>query len=136
MEAMMVRTKVFVWYSHPLFAQAIAALLRREGMLLAGAEEDPAKALAAIAESRPDVVITDTVVEREHPLGITEIMRTCDRVRILVLDPMREEMRIYDGHGTAASRLAAIVQAITDAVPESAPIALNHSMHSGSGLAS
>jgi DNA-binding NarL/FixJ family response regulator len=123
MEAMTVRTTVFIWYSHPLFAQAIAALLRREGLVLTGVEEDPTKALAAIAGSHPDVVITDMVVEREHPLGITEIIRSCERVRILVLDPLNEEMRIYDGHGTAASKLAAIVQAITDAAPESAPVA-------------
>lgn len=113
----MVRTTVFVWYSHPLFAEAIAALLRREGMSLAGAEADPAKALAAIADAHPDVVVTDTIVEREHPLGIAEIIRTCERVRILVLDPMKEEMRIYDGHGTAARKLATIVQAIADAAP-------------------
>lgn len=111
------RTTVFVWYSHPLFAQAIAALLRREGMVLVGAEEDPAKALASIAEGRPDVVITDMVVEREHPLGIAEIIRTCEPVRILVLDPMQEEMRIYDSHGTAARKLSAIVQAIAEAAP-------------------
>lgn len=111
------RTAVFVWYSHPLFADAIGALLRREGMTLAGAESDPAKALAAIAQTHPDVVITDMVVEREHPLGIAEIIRTCDRVRILVLDPMNEEMRIYDGHGTEARKLATIVQAIVDAAP-------------------
>jgi len=114
-----VRMKVFIWYSHPLFAQAIAALLKREGMVLAGAEENPAKALAAIADSHPDVVVTDTIVEREHPLGITEIIRTCEPVRILVLDPMAEEMRLYDGHGCAAHRLAAIVEAITAAAPES-----------------
>lgn len=110
------RARVFIWYSHPLFASAIEALLRREGMEVAGAEADPASAIPAIRQSQPDVVVTDTIVEREHPTGIAEIIRTCDRVRVLVLDLIEDEMRIYDGQGCGAKKLATIVHAIEDAV--------------------
>lgn len=109
------RPRVFIWYSHPLFKQAITALLQREGMDMAGAEEKPTAALATITQTRPDVVITDTIVEREHPAGIAEIIRTCDPVRVLVLDLIEEEMRIYDSHGCGATKLATVVQAIQEA---------------------
>ena len=115
----MMRARVFVWYSHPLFAQAMAALLSREGMEMAGAEEDPSTALAAIMETRPDVVITDTIVEREHPTGIAEIIRSCDPVRVLVLDLIEEEMRVYDSHGCGAKKLATVVRAIEEAAGRS-----------------
>lgn len=109
------RSRVFIWYNHPLFRDAMIALLRREGMEMAGAEGKPASALAAIAQARPDVVVTDTIVEREHPTGIAEIIRTCDPVRVLVLDLIEEEMRIYDSHGCGATKLATVVQAIQEA---------------------
>ncbi len=117
------RARVFIWYSHPLFASAMRALLKREGMECVGAEVDPADALPAIIATRPDVVVTDTVIEREHPLGIAEVIRSCDHIRVLVLDLIEDEMRIYDSHGGGATKLATIVRAIDDAVGRAAPLA-------------
>jgi len=117
------RARVFIWYSHPLFASAMRALLNREGMECAGAEADPADAIPAIIAARPDVVVTDTVIEREHPLGIAEIIRTSDRVRVLVLDLIEDEMRVYDSHGCGATKLATIVHAIEEVAGRAAPMA-------------
>ncbi len=111
------RPRVFIWYGHPLFARAMEALLRRHGMEVVGLAGDVTLAVGAILESRPDVVVADRIVEREHPLAIAEIIRVCQRVRVLVLDLIEDGMRIYDGQGSGAGKLEAIVRAIEDAVP-------------------
>ncbi|MDR7470073.1 MAG: hypothetical protein QN201_08040 [Armatimonadota bacterium] len=115
--------RVFVWYGHPLFARAMEALLRRQGMELVGVAGEAGEAVASILRCRPDVVVADSIVEREHPLAITEIIRVCQRIRVLVLDLIEDGMRIYDGQGSGAGRLEAIVQAIEEAVPHPAPAA-------------
>lgn len=88
-------------------------------MEFAGAASDPAAAIATVMDTHPDVVVADTVIEREHPLGIAEIIRTCDPVRVLVLDLIEDEMRIYDSHGGGAAKLATIVRAIEEAAGRS-----------------
>ena len=115
--------RVFIWYGHPLFARAMETLLRREGMEIVGVAGETAEAVPAILHCRPDVVIADRIVEREHPLAIAEIIRVCQRVRVLVLDLIEDGMRIYDGQGSGAGKLEAIVQAIEEAVPHAAPAA-------------
>lgn len=115
--------RVFIWYGHPLFARAMEALLRREGMVVVGVSGDAAEAVPAILREHPDVVVADRIVEREHPLGIAEIIRACQRIRVLVLDLIEDGMRIYDGQGSAAGKLDAIVAAIEQAVPHIAPAA-------------
>lgn len=107
--------RVFIWYGHHLFARVMEPVLRREGMEVVGVEREPAAAISAILEARPDVVITDRIVEREHPLGIAEVIRSSARVRVLVLDLIEDEMRIYDGVGQGAARLTSIIKAIEDA---------------------
>ena len=77
---------------------------------------DSAAAVPAILAAHPDVVVTDRIVEREHPLGIAEIIRGSARVRVLVLDLIEDEMRIYDGVGQGAAKLTSIIRAIEDAV--------------------
>ena len=115
--------RVFIWYGHPLFARAMETLLRREGMEIVGVAGETAEAVPAILQSRPDVVVADRIVEREHPLAIAEIIRVCQRVRVLVLDLIEDGMRIYAGQGSGAGKLEAIVQAIEEAVPHAAPAA-------------
>jgi len=117
------RARVFIWYSHPLFARAMEALLRREGMVIVGISGDAVEAVPAILRERPDVVVADRIVEREHALGITEVIRACQRIRVLVLDLIEDGMRIYDGQGGTAGKLGAIVEAIEQAVPHVAPAA-------------
>ncbi len=109
------RPRVFIWYSHPLFASAIEALLRRQGMACAGAASDPDQVLPAIARTRPDVVVADPVVEREHPQVVAEVIRTCEPIRVLILDPLEDAMRVYDSRGCGAARLDAVVRAIEEA---------------------
>jgi DNA-binding NarL/FixJ family response regulator len=106
---------VFIWYSHPLFCSAIEALLRRQGMECAGAASGSEDAVVAISRAHPDVVVADPVVEREHPLAIAEIIRICEPIRVLVLDPLEDEMRLYDGRGCGAARLETVVRAIEEA---------------------
>ncbi len=115
--------RVFIWYGHPLFARAMETLLRRKGMEIVGVAGEAGEAVPAILQIRPDVVVADRIVEREHPLAIAEIIRVCQRVRVLVLDLIEDGMRIYDGQGSGAGKLEAIVQAIEDAVPHTAPAA-------------
>ncbi len=110
------RPRVFIWYGHHLFARVMEPVLVREGMEVVGIEGDPAAAVPAILAAHPDVVVTDTIVERERALGIAEIIRSSARVRVLVLDLIEDEMRIYDGMGQGAAKLTSIIKAIEDAV--------------------
>jgi len=115
---------VFIWYGHHLFVRVMEPVLRREGMEIVGVTADAAAAVPAILQARPDVVVTDRIVEREHPLGIAEVIRHSARVRVLVLDLIEDEMRIYDGAGRGAARLTSIIRAIEDAVePHGLPAA-------------
>jgi chemotaxis response regulator CheB len=116
MEAMTVRPRVFIWYGHHLFARVMEPVLRREGMDVLGVEGNPGLAVPAILRSAPDVVLTDRLVEREHGQGIAEIIRGSRRVRVLVLDLLEDEMRIYDGSGQAAGGLPSILKAIEETV--------------------
>jgi len=111
-----VRPRVFIWFGHHLFARVMAPVLRREGMEVVGIEGDSAAAVPAILRSAPDVVLTDRIVEREHGEGIAEIIRGSRRVRVLVLDLLEDEMRIYDGAGQGAGGLASILRAIEESV--------------------
>jgi len=111
-----VRPRVFIWYGHHLFAKVMEPVLRREGMDVIGVAADASTAIPAILAAHPDVVITDRIVEREHPLGISEIIRSSARVRVLVLDLIEDEMRIYDGVGQGAAKLTSIIKAIEEAV--------------------
>jgi len=113
---MTVRPRVFIWYGHHLFARVMEPVLRREGMDVLGMESDPAAAVSAILRSAPDVVLTDRIVEREHGEGIAEIIRGSRRVRVLVLDLLEDEMRIYDGVGQGAGGLSSILKAIEESV--------------------
>ena len=118
------RARVFIWYSHPLFASAIESLLRRRGMECAGAASDPAQVLSAVTRTRPDVVVADPVVEREHPLAVADVIRTCEPIRVVVLDPLEDVMRVYDSRGCRAARLETVVRAIEEAAgPATAPAA-------------
>lgn len=108
--------RVFIWYGHHLFARVMEPVLRREGMDVLGVEGNPAAAVTAILRSAPDVVLADRIVEREHGEGITEVIRGSRRVRVLVLDLLEDEMRIYDGAGQAAGGLASILKAIEESV--------------------
>lgn len=113
---MTVRPRVFIWYGHHLFARVMEPLLRREGMEVVGVDGDPAAAIPAILRFAPDVVLTDRIVEREHGEGIAEIIRGSRRVRVLVLDLLEDEMRIYDGVGQGAGGLTSILRAIEQSV--------------------
>lgn len=110
------KPRVFIWYGHHLFARVMEPVLRREGMEVLGVEGDAAVAVPAILHLAPDVVLTDRIVEREHGEGITEIIRGSRRVRVLVLDLLEDEMRIYDSVGQVAAKLTSIFRAIEDAV--------------------
>jgi len=111
-----VKPRVFIWYGHHLFARVMEPVLQREGMEVVGVATEAGAAVPAILAARPDVVVTDRIVEREHPLGISEIIRSSARVRVLVLDLIEDEMRIYDGVGQGAARLTSIIKAIEEAV--------------------
>ncbi|HEY6103020.1 MAG TPA: hypothetical protein VI007_07330 [bacterium] len=113
---MTVRPRVFIWYGHHLFARVMEPVLRREGMAVLGVEGNPGLAVPAILRSAPDVVLTDRLVEREHAQGIAEIIRGSRRVRVLVLDLLEDDMRIYDGSGQAAGGLPSILKAIEETV--------------------
>ena len=115
--------RVFIWYGHPLFAQAMKTLLRREGMEIVGIGSAACEVLPAILRLQPDVVVADRIVERMYPLGIAEVMRGCGRVRVLVFDLIEDGMRIYDGQRSGAGKLEAIVQAIAGGVLSPAPAA-------------
>jgi len=117
-----VKPRVYIWYGHHLFARVMEPVLKREGMEVVGVASDAATAVPAILTAHPDVVLTDRIVEREHLLSISEIIRGSARVRVLVLDLIEDEMRIYDGVGQGAARLTSIIRAIEEAV-ERPPLA-------------
>jgi chemotaxis response regulator CheB len=110
------RPRVFIWYGHHLFAKVMEPVLRSQGMDVMGVEGNPAAAVAAILRKGPDVVLTDRLVEREHGAGIAEVIRGSRRVRVLVLDLLEDEMRIYDGTGQTAGGLPSIFKAIEETV--------------------
>jgi len=116
---MTVRPRVYIWYGHHLFARVMEPVLRREGMDVVGVEGNPGLAVLAILRSAPDVVLMDRIVEREHGEGIAEFIRSSRRVRVLVLDLLEDEMRIYDGSGQAAGGLPSILKAIEETVQRS-----------------
>ena len=113
------RPRVFIWYGHHLFARVMEPVLRRQGMDVLGVEGSSAAAVAAILRLAPDVVLTDRLVEREHGAAIAEIIRGSRRVRVLVLDLLEDEMRIYDGTGQVAGGLPSIFKAIEETVQRS-----------------
>jgi len=116
---MTVRPRVYIWYGHHLFARVMEPVLQREAMDVVGVEGNPGLAVLAILRSAPDVVLMDRIVEREHGEGIAEIIRSSRRVRVLVLDLLEDEMRIYDGSGQAAGGLPSILKAIEETVQRS-----------------
>lgn len=113
---MTMKPRVFIWYGHHLFARVMEPVLRREGIEVLGAEGNPPAAVTAILRLAPDVVLTDRIVEREQGEGIADIIRGSRRIRVLVLDLLEDEMRIYDGAGKSAGGLASILQAIEESV--------------------
>ncbi|HXF82474.1 MAG TPA: hypothetical protein VNN19_06960 [bacterium] len=110
------RPRVFIWYGHHLFAKVMEPMLRREGMEVVGSTGLAGDAVTTVLAARPDVVVADRLIERERPLGLLEIIRGSPRVRVLILDLIEDEMRIYDGLGQEAVKLPSIIRAIEDAV--------------------
>src|SRR3970040_2488567 len=74
-EAIVMAARVLIWDGPPLSARAMETLLRREGMEIVGVAGETAEAVPAILQCRPDVVVADRIVERDHPLAMPEIIR-------------------------------------------------------------
>ncbi len=87
------RRRVFIVDDHPLVREWLGSLLARESDLeVCGTAEDAGKALAAIANTRPDVAVVDLSLSRSSGLDlIKDIRLQHPAVQVLVLS-MHEEI--------------------------------------------
>ncbi len=64
------KSRVFILYSYPLFAQGIESILRQVGEFeIVGMARADESALERIRESRPDVILVDSACNPGAPLG-------------------------------------------------------------------
>lgn len=87
------RRRVFIVDDHPLVREWLGSLIGRETDLeVCGTAEDAGKALAAIANTRPDVAVVDLSLSRSSGLDlIKDIRLQHPAVQVLVLS-MHEEI--------------------------------------------
>jgi two-component system nitrate/nitrite response regulator NarL len=107
-------SRVFILYSHGLFARGVQSLLAREQEVeVVGMERDDRQALARIKALDPDVILVDSGARREEPSPtISEIFQEAPSARVISLSLQENGIDIYDKHRIVACGPAELVQAI------------------------
>ena len=93
----MVRRRVFLIWTYPLFKEVVSLLLDQSEVELLGATSDHAEALDLIADLKPDVVMVEVAEGDQSDCEETiSILQVSPRVICLSLD--NNEMKIYQRH--------------------------------------
>lgn len=110
----MAGSRVFILYSHGLFARGVQSLLAREqGVEVVGVEKDERDALGHIRNLSPDVILLDSSAQRgENCPAIAEIFREAPGARVISLSLQENGVDIYDKHRIVACGPEELVQAI------------------------
>jgi DNA-binding NarL/FixJ family response regulator len=113
-------TRVFILYSHGLFARGVQSLLGKEGEVeVVGTERDDDRlALEKIKALRPDVILVDSRATQGDPcLTISEIFQGVPGARVISLSLQESGIDIYDKHRIVACGPDDLVRAIRRPVP-------------------
>src|SRR5215208_783633 len=96
----MPRSRVFILYSHGLFARGVQSLLAKEHELdVVGMEKDDRQAIDQIGALKPDVILVDSGARRDDSvLMISEILEKAPRARVISLSLHENGIDIYDRH--------------------------------------
>ena len=110
----MTGSRVFILYSHGLFARGVQSLLSREpGLEVVGVEKDDRRALGRIKVLSPDVILLDSSARRDESCpAIAEIFEEVPGARVISLSLQENGVDIYDKQRIMACGPAELVQAI------------------------
>ncbi len=94
----MPRSRVFILYSHGLFARGVRSLLGQESEVeVVGMERDDRLALEEIRRLRPDVVLVDSSAGTEdHCLTVSGIFQEIPEARVITLSLQENGIDVYD----------------------------------------
>ncbi len=89
-------TRVVLADDHPMFREGLRFTLERAGIQVVGEAGDGEEALAAVAETDPDVVVMDLAMPRLGGLAATErIASSGGRARVLVLTLSENDADVF-----------------------------------------
>ncbi len=110
----MVGSRVFILYSHSLFARGVQSLLVQErGVEVVGVERDEPQAMDKIRDLRPDVILVDSGTHRrESCLTLSEIFQEMPGARVISLSLQENGIDIYDKQRILALTPEDLVRAI------------------------
>jgi DNA-binding NarL/FixJ family response regulator len=104
--------RVFVLYSHSLFAEGVMALLgRHQEVEVLGAEAGTESAVESVRQLRPDVVILEGA-QGDPAYAIACLLRECPNTRLISLSLQDDKMEIYDNYQVSTPHPADLIQAI------------------------
>ena len=91
--------RIFILSSHPLFGQGIKTLLEEQAEVqVVGREADPVRAIDAILDLKPDVVILDNDESRHSgTLLLALIFQELVDIRVVRLSLANNQILIYQG---------------------------------------
>ncbi len=94
----MLRSRVFILYSHGLFARGVQSLLGQEKEVeVVGMERDDHQALEKIRRLRPDVILVDSSTAPEgHCLTISGIFQEIPEARVITISLRENGIDVYD----------------------------------------
>ena len=94
----MYRSRVFILYSHSLFARGVQSLLSQQGEVeVVGMERDDRQALEKIRRLRPDVILVDSgAAPEEYCSTISWIFKEIPEARVISLSLRENGIDIYD----------------------------------------
>ncbi|MCL4535535.1 MAG: hypothetical protein M1370_10305 [Bacteroidetes bacterium] len=110
----MPRSRVFILYSHGLFARGVQSLLSREPLVeVVGVEKDDRQALDKIKSLNPDVILVDSGATRANTcLTIAEVFQEVPGARVISLSLQENGIDIYDKQRIVACGPGDLVRAI------------------------
>jgi DNA-binding NarL/FixJ family response regulator len=111
----MSRSRVFILYSHGLFARGVQSLLSKDEQVeVVGMEKDDDRgALDTIKSLNPDVILVDSGADRDDAcLTISEIFREVPGARVISLSVQESGIDIYDKQRIVACGPDDLVRAI------------------------
>ncbi len=110
----MPRSRVFILYSHGLFARGVQSLLtREEGVDVVGMERSDHPAMDRIRVLHPDVILVDSAGQGEEArLALSEIFQELPGARVISLNLQGNGIDIYDTQRIIASGPEDLVRAI------------------------
>lgn len=111
--------RVVVFYGSSLFAEGVAALLRRQGVdvvAVPAVERGAAKRLRAL---KPQVVILDSDDPAlSSELTVMDLLEVSPQSRVVRLDLEKDRLEVYQKKRWAVAKSSDLVRVIQEDVPE------------------